>query len=70
MVKIEFLDTLYRWKVEAEQKLEELEERSNDPLPNDEAYWRILRNIEIENAKRLVNRYKTVIQSYMLYHNL
>ena len=70
MVQIEFLDTLYRWKVEAEQELEKLEERSNDPLPTDEADWLIkIRKIEIENAKGLVNRYRTAIQSYMSHHN-
>jgi len=70
MVQIEFLDTLYRWKVEAEQQLEKLQERNDDPLPADEADWLIkIRDIEIKNAEGLVNRYRTAIQSYMSHHN-
>ena len=70
MIQIEFLDTLYRWKVEAEQQLETLQEKKRDPLPADEADWLIkIRNLEIKNAEGLVNRYKSVIQSYMSYHN-
>lgn len=70
MIQIEFLDTLYRWKVEAEQQLEKLQEANNDSMPADEADWLIkIRDIEIKNAEGLVNRYKIAIQSYMSHHN-
>lgn len=66
MLQIEFLDTLYRWKVEAEQELEKLQETNNDPLPTEEADWLIkIRDIKIKNAEGLVNRYKTTIRSYI-----
>lgn len=70
MVNFEYLELLFTWKVEAEQELEKLQKRSNDPLPANDADWLIrIRNIEIENAKALVNRYRTAIKSYLSHHN-
>lgn len=69
MMKIEFLDILYRWKVEAEQELEKLQEENNNPLPSKEADLLIkIRNIKIKNAEGLVNRYKATIKAYIAHH--
>lgn len=70
MVQIEFLNTLYKCKVEAEQELEKLKESVNTPLPEREAEWLIrIRNIKIKNSESLVSQYTKVIQSYILMHN-
>ena len=65
---MDFLDVLYTWKVEAEQKLEKLlkerEQVTTSSVTADE-----LRNLEIKHAESIVNRYKTTISSYMSHHN-
>jgi hypothetical protein len=70
MVKIEFLDILYRWKVEAEQELEKLQETTRGPRVADSADWsKKIDDLEIKHAQELVNRYSLAIQSYMTVHN-
>lgn len=71
MIKFDYLDLLYKWKVEAEQELEKLEEQYNPelPLPMDEAdHIREIRKINLENAKGLIGRYTTAIRSYISNH--
>ena len=71
MIQIEFLNSLYRWKVEAEQELEKLQEPIEHELSVDDAEWVIkIRDLKIRNAEGLVNRYQTAIQSYLIHHNL
>jgi hypothetical protein len=68
MIKIDFLDVLYTWKVEAEQKLEKLLEEKEQVTKSTEHLDK-LRNLEIKHAEGIVNRYKTTISSYMAHHN-
>ena len=70
MVQIEFLDLLYKWKIEAEQELEKLENGFENDLPKDEADKLVeIRNINIENAKKILNRYNLEIKLYLSIHN-
>lgn len=68
MIQIEFLDVLYTWKVEAEQRLEKLieekERATKSTAKSDE-----LRDLEIKHAEEIVNRYKTTILVYISHHN-
>ncbi len=65
---MDFLDVLYTWKVEAEQKLEKLLEEKEQVTKSTE-YLDESRNLEIKRAEETVNRYKTTILSYMAHHN-
>lgn len=70
MIQIEFLDILYKSKVEAEQELEKIEDKQNDPIPAEYADWaKNIRELELRNAKSLVNRYATLIKLYLSHHN-
>lgn len=70
MLNIDFLDTLYRWKIEAEQELEKLEESRKDILSVDEADHLIeIRELKIKHVEGLVNRYSNTIKSYIHHHN-
>ena len=70
MLNIEFLDTLYRWKVEAEQELEILEEKRSELISNNGAdHFIEMRELKIKHAEGLVNRYKNAIKSYIFHHN-
>ena len=67
MIKIEFLDKLYTWKVIAEQELENLEEqleKASQPsgMANE-------LKIKIQHQESIVNRYKTTITTYLSIHN-
>ena len=68
MIKIDFLDVLYTWKVEAEQRLEKLLDEKEQVTKSTE-HLDELRKLEIKHAEGIVNRYKTTISSYMAYHN-
>lgn len=65
---MDFLDVLYTWKVEAEQRLEKLLEEKEKATKSTEQLDK-LRNLEIKHAEEIVNRYKTTILSYMAHHN-
>jgi CHASE3 domain sensor protein len=70
MINFEYLDTLYTWKVEAEQKLEKLQGHYKDPMNAKNAEWLTkIRDMEIAHAKEVVNRYKTAIKLYISNHN-
>lgn len=68
MIKMEFLDVLYTWKVESEQRLEKLLEEKEQVTKSTE-HLDELRNLEIKHAEGTVNRYRTTISSYMHHHN-
>lgn len=68
MIQMDFLDVLYTWKVEAEQKLEKLLEEKEQVTKSTE-HLDELQNLEIKYAEGIVNRYKTTISSYMAHHN-
>lgn len=68
MIQMDFLDVLYTWKVEAEQRLETLLEEKEQVTTSTE-HLDELRNLEIKHAEGIVNRYKTTISSYMAHHN-
>ena len=65
---MDFLDVMYTWKVEAEQKLEKLLEEKEQVTKSTE-HLDELRNLKIKHAEEIVNRYKTTISSYMAHHN-
>lgn len=70
MIRIEFLDIIYKSKIEAEQELEKLEDRRNDHIPSEHADYAIkIRDLELKNAESLVNRYTTLVKLYLSYHN-
>lgn len=67
MIKIEFLDTLYTWKVVAEQELERLEEqleKASQPsgIANE-------LKMKIQHQESIVGRYKTTIKTYLSIHH-
>lgn len=67
MIKIEFLDKLYTWKVIAEQELENLEEqleKASQPSGMSNEL-----KIKIKHQESIVNRYKTTITTYLSIHN-
>jgi len=68
MIKMDFLDVLYTWKVEAEQSLEKLLEEKEQVTKSTELLDEIL-NLKIKHAESIVNRYRTTISSYMSHHN-
>jgi hypothetical protein len=68
MIKMDFLDVLYTWKVEAEQSLEKLLEEKEQVTKSTEHLDEIL-NLKIKHAESIVNRYRTTISSYMSHHN-
>jgi hypothetical protein len=69
-IELEFLDALYRGKVEAQIKLEKLQEKYDDPLPHDEADRIIgLRKLSIEAQQSIVNLYNNSIRLYLSTHN-
>jgi hypothetical protein len=68
MIEIGFLDVLYTWKVEAEQTLDKLCEEKEQVTKSTEHLDEIL-NLKIKHANNIVNRYKTIIRSYIYYHN-
>jgi len=68
MIKMDFLDVLYTWKVEAEQRLEKLLEEKKQVTKSTEHLDEIL-NLKIKHAESIVNRYRTTISSYMAHHN-
>ncbi len=70
MINFEYLDELYRCKVKAEIKLDELEDREDDPTPaGDNGLTIQKRRLEISNEKETVNRYNNLIRSYIATHN-
>jgi RNase P subunit RPR2 len=68
MIKLDFLDVLYTWKVVAEQRLEKLIEEKEQVTKSTE-HLDVLRELEIKHAEEVVNRYRTTISSYMAHHN-
>jgi len=68
MIKMDFLDVLYTWKVEAEQSLEKLLEEKEQVTKSTEHLDEIL-NLKIKHAESIVNRYRTTISCYMSHHN-
>ena len=67
MIKMDFLDVLYTWKVEAEQRLEKLIEEKEQVTKSTEHY--VILNLKIKHAEETVNRYRVTISSYMSHHN-
>lgn len=70
MVNYDYLDTLYRWKVEAELELEMLEGRKiNRVLPMEEAeHFLEIEKLKIKNLEETVSRCATTIRSYIQAH--
>lgn len=71
MIKYDYLDTLYRWKVEAELELEKLEaqKNSNRVLSAEDAdHFLEIEELKILNLEQTINRYATAIRSYIQAH--
>jgi RNase P subunit RPR2 len=68
MIKMDFLDVLYTWKVQAEQRVEKLIEEKEQVTKSTE-HLDVLRELEIKHAEEVVNRYRTTISCYMAHHN-
>ncbi len=69
-IQYEYLDLLYKWKVEADQELEKIENTNSTPLPTENAdHVLVIRKLKIENAKSVVNKYTASIRSYLTHHN-
>jgi hypothetical protein len=66
-MNIEFLDVLYTWKVEAQQKLEALLEKQLTGKAKTERTQKMLR-LEIEHAEEVMNSYSAAIRSYISHH--
>lgn len=70
MIQLDLLDVLYRRKVEAQQKLEALEETRSHELPVDEADIMIrIRELNISNTKGIIEIYANIIKSYLAHHS-
>ena len=68
-MKLDYLDLLYRWKVEAEIELEKLEEDIDDVPAEEAVIRRFERKLNLEHAQKTVNRYKNAIAAYIAHHN-
>ena len=68
-MKLDYLDLLYRWKIEAEIELEKLEEESEDVDTEELVIHRLERRLTLEHAQKTVNRYRSTITAYVAYHN-
>ena len=69
MIILDYLDQLYTWKVESEQKLKQLEASRGDVLPKEEAEYLIkLRESKIDNIKYSIQIYKASIALYISLH--
>jgi len=67
MIQIEFLDILFTWKVEAEQRLEKLLEEK-DQLTKSTQKLDEMCVLKIKHAEEIVYRYKTTISCYLAHH--
>jgi hypothetical protein len=67
MIKMDFLDVLYTWKVEAEQRLEKLLEEK-EQVTKSTNHFDEIHNLKIIHAEETVNRYRNTIITYLSYH--
>jgi hypothetical protein len=69
-LEIEFLNQLYRYKVEAEQNLEKLEQEDHSARTVEDAEWtKIIDEMKINHAQEVVNRYTNLINYYLTIHS-
>ena len=69
-MNLDYLDVLYTWKVEAEQKLEDFEEElSIYVYEENNSHEKYLHCLELENLKSVANRCKNSIRVYIAHHN-
>lgn len=69
-LQIEFLNQLYRYKVEAQQNLEKLQEKDRTNRVEKDADWMMkIDDMEINHAQEVINRYANLIHIYLIIHS-
>ena len=69
-MNLDYLDVLYTWKVEAEQKLEKFEEKlSVYVYDGKDSTEKKLHDLERQKLEEIANRCKTSIRVYISHHS-
>ena len=68
-MNLDYLDILYTWKVEAEQKLEIFEEKLSDYIYDEnDIIDKKLHDLEKHKLEEIANRCKNAIRVYISHH--